>query len=129
MIHKLLGEEFLRDVSSGNEQEYAVSVAIAEFLLSYEGADGLMFPSKRSPYDYNIVVKPEVADKNLHVSRVYGLQARNTSMTDIEFHYRKASSAIQSNGKIEWHAGTTLPDLDWNSAGHDALQVPSNVAE
>lgn len=124
MIHRLLGEEFMRDVAPGNEHEYSVSVAIANFYLSYDDADGLMFPSKRSPNDYNIVFKSASADAKLFVKRIYGVQAIETSSTEVAFRYWKASTDITDDGEIIWGPGPELPPLDWNSAGYPALQGP-----
>ena len=45
LVHKLLGKEFMRDVAPGHESEYALSVAVSEFLMLYEGANGLLDPS------------------------------------------------------------------------------------
>ncbi len=124
MIHRLLGEEFMRDITLGNEHEYAVSVAIAEFLLSYKDADGLIFPSKRSPNDYNMAIKPGSADTKLFIKQAYGLEVTGVAGSKVEFRYMKASEDISTSGAITWHSGPKLPPLDWNSAGYSGLQGP-----
>lgn len=123
-IHRLIGEEFMREVSPNSTKDYAVSVAVANFLLSYDPADGLVYPSKRSPNDYNVVIKPQRADLKLFVKRVYGLKVEGAENGQVKFRYVKASDAISSDGEINWNEGPDLPTLDWNSAGFPALQGP-----
>lgn len=124
LIHNLLAKEFMRDVAVGRPQDYVVSVAIAEFFLSYARTDGLLFPSKRSPNDFNIVVKADSADNKLRVDRVYGVEVVDNSPGAMSFKYQNASTFIDSNGVISWATGSILPPLDWNSAGHPALRGP-----
>ncbi len=122
MIHRLLAEEFLRDVKDGSEDKYTVSIAIAEFLLSYGDADGIMYPSIKSQNDFNIVVKPDSATEKLKIHRTYGLEAICTDTSEIGFRYWDASDSIDKKGNINWRNSSPLPDLDWNSSNTESLQ-------
>lgn len=125
LIHRLLAEEFMRDVELGYEHGYVVSVAIAQFFFTYTAADGLLFPSKRSRNDFNIAIKPSSADQKLYVKRAYGVEVVDTAaIGTIGFRYHDASTAIDDDGKIEWTSGHELPPLDWYSANNSALSGP-----
>lgn len=114
LIHRLLAEEFMRNVLAGNENEYSVSVAISKFLLSYEECDGLIYPSKKSKNDYNIALKPSSADKKLRIKRCYGLQIGDSNNETISFLHIKSAENIDFTGNITWSDSDMHP-LDWPS--------------
>ncbi len=124
LIHRLLGEEFMRDVTPGNEQDYAITVAIAEFLLSYPDSDGLVFPSKKSPNDFNIALKPDAAEKKLSLTKCVDLEITDSTSQDITFRYINASREIQDDGTISWLDQSELPELGWKSATTGVLLGP-----
>ncbi len=124
LVHRLLGEEFTRLITPGNENEYAISAAIANFLLRYPECDGLMYPSIRLPCDFNIALKTKAADHLIRPSATYGLEIVGVSLPDIEFRYWCGATSISADGEINWLHGPTLPPLAWNSAGTAALQGP-----
>lgn len=115
LIHRLLAEEFMRNVIAGNENEYSVSVAISKFLLSYEECDGLIYPSKKSRNDYNIAIKPSSADKKLKIKKCYGLQIGDSNNETISFLHIKSAEDIDSAGNITWNSSNRSP-LNWPSA-------------
>jgi hypothetical protein len=117
VIHQLMGNEFMRDVPLGYESEYACSVVIAEFLLTYPEADGLIYPSKRSPNDFNIAIKPASADKKLYIDQVHGFQAIELMQNEVLFQHWAASKDIDAFGHIEWISGDTLPAPSWAGVG------------
>lgn len=112
-IHQNLGRLFMRDILDGNESEYAITVSIAEFLLSYPASDGLIFPSKRSSNDYNFAIKPKSADEKLIANRVFGFQVVDASKTDAVIRHLATSERIDGNGNIEWVKGEILPIAEW----------------
>jgi len=129
LIHRFLGEEFMREVAPGNEQDYAVSVAIAEFFLSYPESDGLVFPSKKSPNDFNVVFKPDAADRKLVITKCVGLEIADSTPRDIGFRYRNASKELRNDGTIVWHNEANLPELGWKSGATGVLRGPFRTAE
>lgn len=121
-FHRLLGEEFMREVLPGCEAEYALSVAITECLLAYPDCDGILFPSKRSPNDYNIALKTESADNKLFVKQVLGLEVIDATQQEVIFRHWATSKSIDVTGRIEWHSGPVLPTPDWASGGFPSLK-------
>ncbi len=65
LIDQFVLKEFLRVVDKGTEHEFKLTIAIAEFLLSFETdigqIDGIAYPSIASEwYNANIAIRPEV---------------------------------------------------------------------
>lgn len=112
-IHELLGKEFLRDVPEGQESEYFRSVAIAEFLLAYQDADGVIYPSKKSPNDFNIAIKPNSADIKLEIDQVHGFQATEIQDGNVVFRHVAASKSIDASGQIDWSLNEDLSAPSW----------------
>jgi RES domain len=67
-IRSFLAREFTREVASGDEHEFKMTIAIAEFLLLSEQIDGLEYPSMAGDVSKwkggaNLALKPQSADR------------------------------------------------------------------
>jgi RES domain-containing protein len=114
-IHRILREEFMIDVPQGCEQLYSVSVAITNFLLTFNNADGIIYPSLRSRNDYNIALKSSVADNSVQVTRIDGVLIDGSSSDTIEFRHLVTSKEILPDGRILWT--DKISGLNWAPIG------------
>ena len=65
---KLLGNEFTKNVKTGNENEYAISAMFSELALNYKG---IAFPSTKTKCQgFNIVINPDKVSEYLELDKV-----------------------------------------------------------
>lgn len=112
-IHRLLHEEFIRPDNDNPEKTYKLSTAIAETLLDYKEADGLIYPSVKSKNDLNIVLKPKSADNKIKITRCDILKITERVNSDLTFlHLYKRSKIDYQTGEIIWF-DSKESGLDW----------------
>lgn len=122
LIHTLLSKEFMRIDSDNPESAYTLSVAVAECILSYPRADGMIYPSLKSANDYNIVLKSQNADRKLELKRCDFLKVTHNRGKEVILNRFSTTSSIDSStGVIHW-TNQLDEDLDWNSTGTEALR-------
>lgn len=121
LIHKILSEEFRRTDIEAYKNPYTLSAAVAETLLSYENADGLMYPSIQYQNDFNIVLHPKSAERTLALSKCDYLKVCEEGTRDIIFHHQFTTSSIdQKTGIMNW-TNSFSPNLNWNTSGTPSL--------
>jgi hypothetical protein len=103
-VHQALGGLFLRDVTQ--EAEYLLTIAVAEHLTEYEGADGFAYPSKKSPNDFNVALKPRSADSKLSATNVWFCQASEANAGAISFNFLQNGVINAQSGDIGWRVPT-----------------------
>ena len=107
LIDKFVVEEFLRVVETGNEHEFKLTIAIAEFLFSFETdigpVDGIAYPSIASDwYNANIAFRPEAFRRlckpvNCRWQRIEG------SKPDLGFSVGELiAKEVNEDGQIKW---------------------------
>ncbi len=112
-LDKLMCAEFLKDVNSNKTDDYIVSALVAEYLLSYDKVDALIYPSKKSPNDCNVVVKPSSVQKKLKMTAVRRLRITNSTLDDFEIQYLDAASVDHDNENLNWLESKVLPPFEW----------------
>lgn len=111
-VHNFICNEFMNEEDpKKNSNIYLLSTAIAEFLLSYEKIDGLLYPSIKSQNDSNIVLKKDSADEKLELIQSTCFIVRSPSKTLIEIKPIAHTSYIDENsGDLIWNMDEhTLP--------------------
>ncbi|MBK9719766.1 MAG: RES family NAD+ phosphorylase [Saprospiraceae bacterium] len=112
-IHDLLSQEFMKIDNSHPENAYTISVAISEIMLSYDKIDGIIYPSLRSPLDYNIVLKNKSADRALRVKRCDFMEITKNVNREIFIRHLFTTSRInKQKNELIW--STNIEDgLGW----------------
>lgn len=122
LIHALLSQEFMRLDFDNPENAYTLSVAVAECILSYPRADGMIYPSLKSANDYNIVLKTPNADSKLELKRCDFFRVTHNEGKKIILNRLSTTSSIDlSTGVIHW-TNQLDDNLDWNSSGTEAIR-------
>ncbi len=121
LIHKILSEEFMRTDDKRPQQAYTLSIAVAETLLSYKNADGMIYPSLRVRNDYNIVIHPNAADRTLKINKCDSFKIIEGDNETKTIHQLLTTSNIDYNtGILTW--SDNLPaNLNWYSSGTSSL--------
>lgn len=118
----LMSAEFLKNVKSNKTDDYIVSALVSEFLLAGDMVDALIYPSKRSPNDYNVVVKPSSAQKKLKMTAVRRLKITSSAQGKLEIQYLDAASVDRDNENLNWLESEVLPPFEWPTFKNGMMQ-------
>jgi len=118
IINDFIFHEFTKQVRTNYEQEYLISIAISQLLLSppkyfiIDGIDGIVYPSinsninERSFSDINIGMLPSIVDFNYEPINVKAFHVTNikpdNDSTEIECVIADPIKELKSNGNIIW---------------------------
>lgn len=94
--------EILADVDAKNDN-YLKSRTLAELIYSKVDADGIAFPSVKDKGGFNIAVKPDSYEKNLHnVACLIVKVKRKRKYGILEYEVVKSAQTIDDNGDFVW---------------------------
>jgi hypothetical protein len=103
-IRSFLVKEFIQNVVAGNEDQYKISVAISEILMSNDAFDGICYPSIATQHQgTNLALKPTSADRLYQPSDCWViLVEEEIAPLDYEVRRINKTRSIKPNGVIEW---------------------------
>ena len=103
LIGKFITDEFKKVINQGNDDEYKMIVAISELLFSFEGIDGITYPSIASGLiNANLALLPQAVDsmcKPVACQVVKVIEQTGDSTFKVA---GQKAKAIESSGRIEW---------------------------
>ena len=103
-IRSFLVKEFTQSVDVGDEDQYKISVAISEILMSNDVFDGICYPSIATQHKgTNLALKPTSADRLYQPTDCWIVLAEK-KIAPLTYQVRRINKArsIKPNGVIEW---------------------------
>jgi hypothetical protein len=103
-IRSFLVKEFIKNVAAGNEDQYKISVAISEILMSNDAFDGICYPSIATQHQgTNLALKPASADRLYQPTDCWVVLVEK-EIAPLDYQVRRINKArsIKPNGVIEW---------------------------
>jgi hypothetical protein len=108
LIRSLLSSEFTKPVERGHEQEFKLTIAIAENLLSSSQIDGIEYPCMAGhPKEFrgaeNLALKPESTDRLYKANKCWMIRVDGFDGQNFLTKIIVTSKGIESDGRIFWN--------------------------
>lgn len=114
---QLFSNEFARKVKS--HHDYKISVAYSDLIMNHVGLAGITYPSVQSGYQgQNIVLRPDIVDKNLELYSVSTHRLHKNKMNSLISNYYHTQEFGKDNSDFRWN----LEECDEKRIIQDSIQ-------